>query len=223
VPLYTIDLSGYTRPDSLIMGFTGSTGGSTDIHEVQNVSLSSVTASLWTGNAADGLWGSGTNWVGNAVPPTYTDILLDNTFASSAQAISLAGTTQTVRSLQLDAPFSYTVGNGTLVLNSNGILGPSGIFVSATHGSANQTFSTNLVAANAVEFRNTSTGTLALNGTFNNGGNAVTVSGSGNTTFGVVVSGAGGLTKNDAGNATLSAANTYSGGTVLNAGTTTRP
>ena len=28
VPLYSIDLSGYTRPDSLIMGFTAGTGGS---------------------------------------------------------------------------------------------------------------------------------------------------------------------------------------------------
>jgi autotransporter-associated beta strand protein len=221
IPLYSIDLSGYTRPDSLIMGFTSGTGGSTDIHEIQNVSLSSVTASLWTANGADGLWGTGNNWVGNTVPATFADVLLDNTYATSAQAINLGGVTRTVRSLQIDAPFSYTLTNGNVTFNSNGVLGPSGIFVSATHGSANQTVNANLTAANAIEIRNSSTGTLALGGTLNNGGNAVTFSGAGNTTESGVVSGAGALTKNDAGNLTLSGANTYSGGTTLNAGTLT--
>ena len=45
---FTADLSGYARPNNLIMGFTGSTGGSTDIHQVQDVALTSVVANLWT-------------------------------------------------------------------------------------------------------------------------------------------------------------------------------
>ena len=57
-PLYSIDLSGYARPDLLKMGFTAGTGGSTDIHEIQNVSLTSVTSNLWTNRIGDSLWTS---------------------------------------------------------------------------------------------------------------------------------------------------------------------
>jgi hypothetical protein len=44
--LYSIDLSGYARPNNLIMGFTGSTGGSTDVHQVNDVALTSVVANI---------------------------------------------------------------------------------------------------------------------------------------------------------------------------------
>ncbi|HVU15668.1 MAG TPA: autotransporter-associated beta strand repeat-containing protein [Candidatus Didemnitutus sp.] len=220
-PLYTIDLSGFARPDSLIMGFTSGTGGSTDVHEIQNVSLSSVTANLWTAGGGDTQWGTGNNWFGGGVPAASSDILLDNTYVSTAQNINLGGATRTVRNVQIDAPFAYNLSNGTIAFDANGVLGPSGIFVTSTHGSANQTINANLTAANAIEIQNASTGTLALGGTLANGGNAVTFSGSGNTTESGVVSGTGGLVKNDAGNLTLSGANTYSGGTTLNDGTLT--
>src|SRR5580692_2003432 len=67
-PEFTADLSGYARPNNLIMGFTGSTGASTDIHQVQDVTLTSVVSNLWTNNAGTSVWGSqgttgsDTNW-----------------------------------------------------------------------------------------------------------------------------------------------------------------
>ena len=219
--LYSIDLSGYSRPDSLVMGFTGSTGGSTNIHEVQSVALDSVVANLWTNTGADSKWGTANDWYGSpsgAVPSAYADILLDNSYVSSAQTIDVASN-RTLRSLQVDAPFAYTLNNGTLTFDRGGIAGPSGIFVSQTHGSATQTVNSALALNNAIQIQNNSAGALALGGAIATNGNAITLNGTGTTTATGVISGAGSLTQSGTGTTTLSGANTYSGGTTISAGT----
>lgn len=219
--LYNIDLSGYTRPDSLVMGFTGSTGASTNIHEVQAVALSSVVANLWTNANGDSQWGTGNDWYGSpsgSVPLSYADILLDNTYVSTAQTVDVASN-RLIRSLQLDAPFGYTLDNGTLTFNRGGIAGPSGIFVSQTHGSATQTINSALALNNAVQIQNNSSGALNLNGAIATNGNGIEFNGSGATTATGIVSGGGALTQTGAGTTTLSGANTYSGGTAISVGT----
>ncbi len=224
-PLYSIDLSGYTRPDSLIMGFTAGTGGATDIHEVQNVALTSVISNLWTGGsvvAGAGSWTTANNWNNSpaSAPAVGSDILLDNTFVNTAQTVNVTGT-QVVRNLQIDAPFGYTVAGGTIELNGSTATGPSGIFVSQTHGSAAQTISSNVIADNAIQIQNNSSSTLALSGTLALGSSSATLSGSGDTTLSGIISGTGSLVQSGTGTSTLSAANTYSGGTTLSAGTLT--
>jgi autotransporter-associated beta strand protein len=223
IPLYSIDLSGYTRPDSLIMGFTSGTGGSTDIHEIQAVTLSSVVSNLWKNASGDSTWATATNWNNTpaAVPASGSDILLDNTFVSSAQNIAVTGT-KVIRNLQIDAPFSYTLSGGTLELNGSSATGPSGIFVSQTHGSATQTIGSNLTADNAIQIQNNSSSTLALTGaTVSLGNSTATLNGSGNTTISGIISGTGKIVQSGTGGTTLSGANTYSGGTTLSSGTLT--
>lgn len=220
--LYSIDLSGYARPEDLVMGFTGSTGSLANVHEIQGLSLTSQVARLWTNGGNSSTWGSSSNWDGSdgVIPAVGADILLDNHYVSSAQTIDV-GSTRSIRSLQIDAPFAYTLNNGTLQFNDQDILGPSGIFVSQGHGAANHTINSAVVTDNAIEIGNTSTGTLTLAGTLATNGNAITLTGSGNTTLSGVVSGGGSITKTGTGNTTLSGDNTYSGGSTLRNGTLT--
>ena len=220
--LYSIDLSGYTRPDNLIMGFTAGTGGSTDIHEVQNVALSSVVSNLWTNSNGNSAWMTANNWNNSpaSVPASGSDILLDNTFVNTAQNISVVGN-QVVRNLQVDAPFSYTLSGGSLEFNGGSAIGPSGIFVSQTHGSATQTIGSNVTMDNAIQIQNNSSAGLVINGTVNLGSYTATLNGSGNVTLSGIVSGTGAIAQSGTGDTTLSGVNTYSGGTTLNSGTLT--
>ena len=224
---FTADLSGYARPNNLIMGFTGSTGGATDIHQVQDVALTSVVSNLWTNTAGTSTWGAqgtannNTNWANSPAsnPAVGGDILLDNTFVSTAQTIGVTGN-QVIRNLQVDAPFSYTLNGGSLEFNGSSAIGPSGILVSQIHGTANQTVNSNLSADNAILIQNNSTGLLTLGGSVNLGANAATFNGSGNVTSTGIVSGTGGsIVQSGAGTTSLSGVNTYTGGTQVSSGT----
>ena len=232
--IFTADLSGYTRPSNLILGFTGSTGGSDSTQQVANVLLTSVTANLWTNTGADSKWGTTNNWFGNptnapgsaASAGNPSDVLLNNAYVSSAQTISLNGNTQTLRALDIDAPFSYTVGSsvgdGTIAFNNEGVIGPSGIYVTHTTGTATQTINSNLVANNAINIQNNTTSALNLNGTLDTKGNAITFNGSGATNLAGVISnstGSGSVIQSGTGTTTFSGANTYTGGTTISAGT----
>jgi autotransporter-associated beta strand protein len=240
VQIFTADLSGYTRPSDLVLGFTGSTGGADSTQQIANVLLTSVTDNLWTNTGADSKWGTTNNWFGNpasapgsaASANNPVDVLLNNAYVSSAQTISLNGSTQTLRGLYIDAPFSYTVGlsagDGTIVFNNESVagasqtIGPSGIYVSQTTGTATQTVNSNLVAKNAINIQNNTTSALNLNGTLDAQGNTITFNGSGATNLTGVISnstGSGSIVQSGTGTTTFSGANSYTGGTTISAGT----
>jgi autotransporter-associated beta strand protein len=222
------DLSGYLRPETLKFGFTSGTGGQTEIHELRSLTVATLVANLWDngangGSSATGDWSVAANWNPD-VPATGDDILFDNTFVSTAQTVNVGtGTNRTIRSVQIDAPFSYTLENGTLNFDNVGLPGFLGISVTQTNGvsTTGNTINSAITLASAATIRNATTSTLTLNGTIANGGKTLTFDGAGNTTASGVISGTGALVKEQTGNLTLTGNNTYSGGTAVSGGTIT--
>jgi hypothetical protein len=90
-----MDLSAYTRPETLKLGFTAGTGGLTNYHEVRNIQASTIAASLWN-NQGTSTWGNNVNWSPTVVPTSGSDILFDDTFVSTNQTIDV-GENRTVR------------------------------------------------------------------------------------------------------------------------------
>ena len=212
-----MDLSAYTRPETLKLGFTSGTGGSTNYHEVRNIEASTIASSLWN-NQGDSLWGTNTNWDPTVVPETGSDILFDNSYMSTNQTIDV-GTDRSVRSVTFDAPFDYTLNNNTLIFDNEGVAGFSGIAVTETRGTGDHTINSDLDAQNDIYIRNTSEGSLTINGDLATNGNTITFDGTGSsTTDGGVISGSGDVIKSDSGTVTFTGANTYSGGTEINNG-----
>jgi len=214
----SMDLSGYARPDTLKFGFSSGTGGSTNYHEIRNLNVTTLVANLWDGGQGDGLWSSAANWRPDVVPSAGSDILLDNTYVSTAQTIN-TGANQEVRSLQIDAPFSYVVNNNTITFDKGSTPSFSGIAVTQTRGVANHTVNSNLALDNDIGIRNNSTGNLALTGGIALGNRTAAFDGTGNTTATGVIAGTGAVTKSQSGTVQLNAANTYSGGTTVSGGT----
>jgi fibronectin-binding autotransporter adhesin len=214
----TMDLSGFARPETLKFGFSAGTGGSTNIHEIRNFYISTPTAKLWDNSAGTGQWGTATNWLPDAVPLAGSDLLLDNSFVSTAQTIA-TGTNRSVRSIAIDAPFAYTLTGNTITFDNGGVDGFSGIDVSQTNGAANHVIASNLALANNATVANGSSGDLTLGGNIGLASNRLTVTGPGDTLASGVVSGSGTLTKEGTGTLTLTGNNTFSGGSSIRGGT----
>ena len=139
---------------------------------------------------------------------------------SNGSNLTFAGTTRLSNTNDnLTSVGSITFDNtaGAFTLSGNALTISGGITNNST---STQTVGMNLTLGAAQQF-DAASGNLAVNGTINNGGNALTVTGSSNTTLGGVVSGAGALLKSGAGTLTVSGNNTYGGGTTVSAGTLT--
>ncbi len=72
----------------------------------------------WKGTAGDGLWSTATNWVGDALPISASDVVLDNTNVSGSYTVTIdaSASTITVKSLQIG--YSGNVNTITLIVST---------------------------------------------------------------------------------------------------------
>jgi autotransporter-associated beta strand protein len=191
--------------------------------------LSSASAATvtWDANAATasqtdgaGAWLTADQWWNGSSNVTWTsgdDAVFGNGGAGGAVTLD-SGTT--VGSITFNSfTGTYTLGTaGQTITLSNGITKNS--------GSGAATIISPITLGAAQSWTNNSASLLTIGtGAVTNAGYLLTIGGTGNTSVSSAIGGSGGLTKNGAGTLTLSGTNTYTGGTVINAGTlnTTTP
>jgi autotransporter-associated beta strand protein len=191
------------------------------------LSPASAATVTWDANAATasqtdgaGAWLTADQWWNGSSNVTWTsgdDAVFGNGGAGGAVTLD-SGTT--VGSITFNSfTGTYTLGTaGQTITLSNGITKNS--------GSGAATIISPITLGAAQSWTNNSASLLTIGtGAVTNAGYLLTIGGTGNTSVSSAIGGSGGLTKNGAGTLTLSGTNTYTGGTVINAGTlnTTTP
>ncbi len=229
ITAFTADLSGYARPDTLKVGFTASTGGQNEIHEIRNLSVTTTPWSTgsgayeWDNGAGTTAWGStaggeaNSNWYSsvsaddNKTPLRDSDVLFGNkptnNGTNNTQAVTLANNVE-VRNMTFDSSINYsigTVGDGKVItLGDTAQAGLPSINVNDYNGAyARHKINTDLALVEDLAIRNYSYSTLCINGTTETNGKDITVSGFGAVNFNGDISGTGDLFKNGVGIATI--------------------
>lgn len=216
--VFTADLSGYERPETFKIGFTGATGGSTEIHEVRNVELVSTPWSTgsgayeWDNGAGTTTWGNtpggnNSNWFSdisgnnNKTPLAKSDVLFGNkpdNNPGNHQQVTL-GSNVEVRNMTFDSGINYSIGTQgdgrTITFGKNASnAGLPSINVNDYNGAyARHKINSNISLAEDIAIRNYSYSTLCLNGTFATNGKTITTSGYGATNFNGQITGSGDL------------------------------
>ncbi len=178
----------------------------------------------WTGTT-DTAWSTVGNWSGATIPGAGHTATFNN--AGNGNVGITVGTISLTNITFDTAAAAYTLGSGTITFAN------STTTAVTMNSLANQTLNANLIlgtaiAGNTTFSNNSITGLLTLGGNITGGttgtaaAKTVTVTGSGNTLIGGVISNGGalsvGLAKTGAGTLTLSGANTYTGATTVNGG-----
>ena len=171
----------------------------------------------WTG-AVDIDWGTNGNWIGGK--PTSNDVAV---FDRSLVFQPNLGSNSSLGGIWMKTGVAQNViitGTGNLVLNANTIGGTAGLGMLVDNSSAfTLVINAPLKVNNVQTWMNASANLLAIGGAIDLNNRALTLDGSGNSTLSGIVSSGGNLIKAGNGTLTLSAVNTYNGGTTINAGT----
>ncbi|HEY3322308.1 MAG TPA: autotransporter-associated beta strand repeat-containing protein [Planctomycetota bacterium] len=165
----------------------------------------------WTGGGATNNWTEAANWGGTAPMGG------DNLVFGAALAARKTNTNDFAAGVTFNS-ITFTDSGYTLSGNNFGLSGGATALASNIAGAntinPNITFGTAAPTITCI-----AGGTLNLTGSVDNGGLALTLASAGSTTINGAISGAGGVLKTGAGTLTLAGAGTYSGSTVISAGT----
>ena len=164
------------------------------------ITVASNSLCYWNGGGADDYWSTAANWDG--APPT------------NGQSLTFQGTLRQANTNNLLASAGQVdFANGGFDLSGNPLSLRWGLF----NQTGNNTWAIGTTLAGPQSFLS-SNGTLAVSAAITNAGFALTIDGAGNTAISGVIFGAGGLVKVGAGTAAISAQQTFTGGTRINAG-----
>ncbi len=161
-------------------------------------------------------WNDNTNWSAAPFPNGSSAVANITTLLTGNQTIDLNVAIQVNQLTIGNSGFSDDItGNG----GSLTFVGTTPTLTMAI-GSVNQSISAPVVMAAALTIaQNSTSGVLTLSGGMATGSFQLTISGVGNTTVSDIISGNGSLLKSGLGTLTLTAANTYAGGTTISSGT----
>ncbi|MGB8854168.1 MAG: autotransporter-associated beta strand repeat-containing protein, partial [Pirellulales bacterium] len=185
-----------------------------------HASLASAATLTWgtTGTGGGGTWTTTNAWWNGTTQQTWNNATPDDAvFGGTGGAVALAGGTTTVGGITFNTfTGSYTIGTASQTLVING-----GITMNSGAGAVTIQNSPITLGA-AQSWTNDSASLFTASSNITNGGNLLTVAGSGNATLSGSIAGAGGITKTGNGTLTLSGVNTsYSGTTTVNGGLVT--
>jgi autotransporter-associated beta strand protein len=152
----------------------------------------------------------------NALPGSNTNVVFAAPMAANCANTTLDGNF-TVNSLTFSTTGAVGISAGAFGTDTLTIAGTGGITATAGGGAA--TITAPLALGASQTWTNNSFNGLTVLGSVANDGNTLALAGSGNTTISAALSGGGGLTMLGPGGLILSGADTYSGGTNVEAGT----
>jgi fibronectin-binding autotransporter adhesin len=179
-----------------------------------------LASNVFAGNAKDFFQNTSMTASGNYSPsgtPTNSD---DVRITRTSASLTITAASLSMESLSVDNGNTFTISNATSTANNSTLtLGNTAGFTNVFSGVANDLIYLTGNSTLTIQGPNSSTGSGVLNITLASSGNFNTGTGS-TVTISSVISGSGqSITKTGGGTVTLSGANTYSGGTTLNAGT----
>lgn len=170
-----------------------------------------ITALTWDGGGSTNNWSEAANWNPNAAPIDGIDLI----FPAGVPADSLANTNN-IAGLDVG---SITITGGGYQISGNAVTLADGFTSNIASGNPSSSFGPNITLVNQSQtFANSGAVTINLTGSLNLNGRNLVADGTGLLLIHGVVSGAGGITKNGLGQLQLSANNTYTGTSQVNAG-----